>query len=166
MTEWNQGALARQNDYPGPGGLLFKTERGWVDAEGDRRPVFTDKAVAESAHPLAVIDPEDREAVARLYDLYASAPTDVGLRGREFLAHALREFANPKPPKPDEPQGLGAVVEDANGGRWIRIDEHMDCNDWVDLGAHSHKPADENETVRHFYRNIDAVKVLSPGVTE
>ena len=70
--------------------------------------------------PVVVIDPEDRDAVARLYDLYASAPSDVGLRGHEFLAHALREFANPKSPKPEEPTGLGAVVEAADGRRWCR----------------------------------------------
>lgn len=48
----------------------------------------------EQCRPLVVIDPEDREAVERLVNIYEGT-----MRG-DFVAemqHALREFANPKP---------------------------------------------------------------------
>jgi len=66
--------------------------------------------------------------------------------------------AQTKPPKPAEPTGLGAVVEDADGMRWVqaRAEEYP----WrpsvaVEIGAGPlYKPWDQ----------IDAVRVLSEGV--
>lgn len=69
--------------------------------------------------PLVVIDPESDADVARL----ENALEDQGCRVGTGVRAALREFANPTPPKPDEPQGLGAVVEDDGGGLWIRTAE-------------------------------------------
>ena len=120
-------------------------------------------------HPLVVIDPEDREQVERLLLGYA------GWKGSDKvddnyvydMQAALREFASPTPPRPEEPQGLGAVVEDEEGARWIKIDLHSNCNDWVDLGAHKWTPTNgERETIRHHYRDITAVRVLSEGVVQ
>jgi hypothetical protein len=67
------------------------------------------------------------------------------------MTDALREFADLKPPKPEEPTGLGAVVQDAGGRKWtnthrIRAWYHSDLGPYV-------------------YADIDAVRVLSEGVT-
>ena len=78
----------------------------------------------ESVRPLVVIDPEDREAVERFDGLLSrfiegkEVPDYEGTVGATQAA--LREFADPKPPRPDEPQGLGAVVEDADGDLFVR----------------------------------------------
>lgn len=75
----------------------------------------------------------------------------------EDLAAALREFANPTPPKPDEPTGLGAVVEDAEGRRWMRGSSTRGLKVWVN--------DDALDSEWRAYRDIAAVRVLSEGVT-
>jgi hypothetical protein len=72
---------------------------------------------------------------------------------RENIADQIE--AQTKPPKPDEPTGLGAVVEDAGGDLWLRT-EKADFP-W-------RRPAKlQNGRV---WRTIDAVRVLSEGWTE
>jgi hypothetical protein len=121
----------------------------------------------EHGKPVVVIDPEDPEAVDRLVGVLSKTYAKAGLQflsmGQMFheersgtFADALREFANPKSPKPEEPTGLGAVVEDARGGRFIR-DGFSNCDpNW--------RRASFSEWV--WYSDIDAVKVLSEGVPE
>lgn len=113
-----------------------------------------DVASGFDARPLVVIDPEDSEAVERLANLL------VEIQGqREHLAvwftdmaDALREFANPAPPKPDEPTGLGAVVEDEDGTPWVRCEN-------VDLEPHWYA-----RNKKRDYADIAVVRVLSEGV--
>ena len=77
--------------------------------------------------PLVVIDPEDREQVERLALAYVRVFTlgdpiehsTVRICANQ-MQQALREFADPKPPKPEEPLGLGAVVETPCGKRYVR----------------------------------------------
>ncbi len=59
-------------------------------------------------------------------------------------------------PKPEEPSGLGAVVKDRAGTRWVRrCTCHLDpARDWSPCG----------EDRLHRYDEIDAVEVLSKGV--
>lgn len=132
--------------------------------------------------PLVVIDPEDREQLERLEALilrlrcrcgrlwlqesplceWHKSRHDRAVESRtegsfEGLADALREFADPKPPKPEEPTGLGAVVEDETGRRWVRI--NTGDHPWVltpegPLGSNCEE-----------YEFIAAVRVLSEGVT-
>lgn len=112
------------------------------------------------AHPrhLALIDPEDREQVERLWAGWKAAGA-YRAKGRESEAvdsmqAALREFANPARPKPEEPQGDGAVVEDASGHRWVRIaGSAVDSPPWRHRG----------HTAR-LWDNISAVRILSEGV--
>lgn len=114
-----------------------------------------------AARALVVIDPEDHEAVERLAKVtWAQGGNDLdreppGSRCRiiDTWQAALREYANPTPPKPDEPLGLGAVVEDAEGARWTRVGGTK--NSWY--RAHGHWSA---------YDDITATRVLSEGVTE
>lgn len=103
------------------------------------------------ARPLVVIDPEDAEQVERLMDIYFA----IG-RWNEDPTHdlrdALREFAGPTPAKPEEPQGLGAVVLCGHhnryihlgDGKWQHISKHRGIAEWDDLAV---------------------VRVLSEGVT-
>ena len=61
-------------------------------------------------------------------------------------------------PKPEEPKGLGAVVKDRDGNRWVRVDPNPGDNL---LGAWESEFSPTNKT----YSAIDAVEVLSEGVT-
>ena len=58
-------------------------------------------------------------------------------------------------PKPEEPKGLGAVVLDRTGMRWVRFTTFADGCHWAADGSAT------NAT----YREIDVVEVLSEGVT-
>ena len=58
-------------------------------------------------------------------------------------------------PKPEEPKGLGAVVLDRTGMRWVRFTTFADGCHWAAAGSAT------NAT----YREIDVVEVLSEGVT-
>lgn len=114
------------------------------------------------ARRLVVIDPEDREQVERLLANYhgwrwARERSEASIGDMQT---SLREFANPTPPKPDEPTGLGAVVEDADGAKWVRARDE----------SYPWRPANEALTlstsgVYRPYVEIAAVRVLSEGVT-
>lgn len=164
--EWKPGDVAEYDNT-----RIFRTEDStgarWVDADGDERfgPAL------RTARPLVVIDPEDREQVERLaiaYTLrhnYAGKPwEDREQHNRDLvidsLADALREFANPKPPKPDEPRGLGAVVEDAEGLRWVRTG--VEPYPWASTGQ---TESGTCFTDARKFSDIDAVRVLSEGLT-
>lgn len=109
-------------------------------------------AQGHGAH-LVVIDAEDREQVERLFRILASL---THLADAERVQAALREFANPTPPKPPEPTGLGAVVEDAKGDLHVRTDSEY--APW--LGGRYVPSVGRYRA----WRDIDAVKVLSEGV--
>ena len=118
--------------------------------------------IVTSWRPLVVIDPEDRESVERLIRLWGQqfdswTPEPSGTNGDRMQA-ALREFANPTPPKPDEPTGLGAVVEDAEGKRWIRSADHG-RDPW-----HSNGSRQINGRTWHMWSDLNVVRVLSEGV--
>jgi hypothetical protein len=116
-------------------------------------------AYAESVRgPFVVIDPEDPKQVERLSEVIRDAEKECGQDFWEYdqtaLKLALCEFADPKPPKPDEPTGLGAVVEDAEGDLWVRCDAE-DHGSW--------RRANDDALWRD-YLSIDAVRVLSEGI--
>lgn len=109
------------------------------------------------------IDPEDYGQVRRLADALIAAICCTGddeadaARNRDLRAHvadALHAMLEPpKPPKPEEPLGLGAVVVDVNDNVWVNTSTVV-ANSWT-LAA----TAD-----RSSYADIDAVEVLSQGV--
>ena len=154
QREWKPGDVAMT-----PEGLTlfcYMTSRGgveWMTADCGNWIA----GITAILRPLVVIDPEDREQVERFTHLFlhhywsdadAQTHTDAGQA-------ALREFANPKPPKPEEPTGLGAVVEDADGELYVRhgssdLDDSVVWCNSVGVGR--------------SWDRVNAVKVLSAGV--
>jgi hypothetical protein len=141
--------------------VVVKDSKGWVAAENSAYFWADDYAFfSEGPRPLVVIDPEDRKQVERLRDLMdievirqngAPNPLHVspGMRGNALQA-ALRSLL--EPPKPLEPTGLGAVVEDADGADWHRTAEGR----WI--------AGDGLRCRAGGWGHIAAVKVLSDGV--
>jgi hypothetical protein len=129
----------------------------------DGRFVFNADNVVASAlmTPVVVIDPEDAEQVGRLagilHDFDAHLADDPHRESAwiSLTRDALRVFANPTPPKPVEPTGLGAVVEDAEGLLWVRAGTYHQGRgrDWHLLG----------DTDYECWADVNAVRVLSDG---
>lgn len=162
MSEnWKPGDVAMVTAQPFTG--MKRTERAWVGPGecwhfDDGAAIHVSRAdMIESARRLVVIDPEDREATDRLVHLLVQhgwkPPMTDGCRD------ALREFANPTPPKPEEPTGLGAVVEAVCGcnveAQTFVRNERVDPNDpWEALCGW------------HVWPDLQTVvRVLSEGVT-
>jgi hypothetical protein len=152
--EWQPGDVAVATFDHGGSGFVFRVvgaTTSWCDMAGVSVPAdqITD------ARPLVVIDPEDREQVERLSDALAEQ------RAAEAVAHsgvadALRSLT--RPPKPEEPTGLGAVVEDAEGLRWVRKGNSSHGEDWTrQIG---------DAWTGGSWDRIAAVRVLSEGVTQ
>lgn len=158
--EWEPGDVAMVTWPGGSSEVLFRHLRG-ADYDIEEWRSATDGCAyptPDQLRPLAVIDPEDGEQVERLLD---------SLRGMSFSAHAcgaficlraaLRELADPTPPKPEEPKGLGAVVEDVEGVRWVRVNQRTGTQEW--------RCCDYNGEFRN-YAAVDARRVLSEGIPE
>jgi hypothetical protein len=106
--------------------------------------------------PEAVVRYKDRDEVAALMRLYYrdinGMPVDADGGLVSDKQAALREFANPKPPNPEEPTGLGAVVEDAEGVDWHRTR----VGRWIAEDGLCSRGAG--------WGHIDVVRVLGEGV--
>lgn len=126
---WNRAILSVR-----PGGMVW--EFGVADS---RAPEYA------QSRPLVVLDPESPDDVDRLADALTEHCGEQA---------ALRSLL--LPPKPEEPQGLGAVVEDADGDLWIRTT--------TDPEEHCGKPWQCGPVHKHW-QIVTAVKVLSEGVT-
>ena len=85
-----------------------------------------------------------------------TATRETGLDSPAIIADQI-EAQLPKP-KPEEPKGLGAVVLDRDGNRWVRVDPNPGDNL---LGAWESEFSPTNKT----YSAIDVVEVLFEGVT-
>lgn len=150
MSEWKPGdvgtSTAGERFIVNTEGKCFwpGIEKGdWSGLSGEPEP---------ADRPVVVIDAEDAEQVERLRDILLES---VGLLGIEGIAAALREFACPTPPRPEEPTGLGAVVEDAEGRQWTRIARGV--SQWqIQTGA--------GQPFVRYGEIDDVVRVLSPGV--
>lgn len=125
----------------------------------------------EDAHrwkSVVVIDPEDHERVTELAaelikaTCRAGLPWEGSVRERAaVLRDTLREFAA-TPPKPEEPTGLGAVVVDAEGRRWIRVDWE---NPWCLANPVRRANGSPTHGSHVSYDRINAVRVLSEGAS-
>lgn len=110
--------------------VAFQTIYGWVveSAQGARD---TNQRV-DSARPLVVLDPEDFQQLRQVVQgMEVHRPGEVIDSTVRKLQAALRELANPTPPRIDEP-GVWGVVEAAcvhqdERIKWVR---HEDGNWW------------------------------------
>jgi hypothetical protein len=138
MTEFKPGDVALVDSWRGKGLLAFRCERvagepTWCVHDGTDTRGLHDHEVG-AARPVAVIDPESPADTERLYAALG------GRIGMATLAEALREFAAPTPPKPPEPLGLGAVVEDAEEHLHTRC--RNDSQPWCGLDGRFRPYAD------------------------
>jgi hypothetical protein len=155
--KWKPGDVALIPFGAGPKRAIRDEDGTWLVVGKANSKGYSD------ARPLVVIDPEDREQVERLDDIYQRA-LDLALPFHslaDVMQAAVREFANPTPPKPDEPMGLGAVVEDEAGTHWVRADRDVTVPNpqgrfFFGSGGRGWKR----------YDAIKATRVLSPGYTE
>lgn len=163
VREWKPGDVAMAPSFgvviADPSGLWRKVSDGkelstpW-DGRDDRIPFL-------HVRPLVVIDPKDREQVERLAALFrmerVKGDRDAIVGGStDAMQAALREFADLKP-RIEEPAGLGAVVEDAEGALWVRVDDPV--HSWV-----AARRSEGAYTRRTKWDQIDVVRVLSEGV--
>lgn len=151
--QWKPGDVALVN-----GRVCLKSGTKWEHGDERAFPYVAHDSTL-NIRPLVVIDPEDREQVERLTGalVYGGAGKNDDNHWREVQA-ALREFANPTPPKPDEPTGWLAAVEDGDGRRWYRDGAPNESHPWREL-------RDDGIHARYVWREIPAVRVLSEGVT-
>ena len=121
---------------------VFRCFGGWTseDSTPNGFDFHADEYVTD-VRPLVVLDPEGEGFHV------AEMAADLRKRGQAWLADQIE--AQTKPPKPAEPTGLGAVVEDASGKRFVRYD-----GDWPWLDG----------TANLQWQHINAVRVLSEGV--
>jgi hypothetical protein len=76
------------------------------------------------ARPLVVIDPENREQIERLADVFCHSPSSGWVDQMQAALRSLLE------PEPEEPAVWLAVVRDGNGDEWYRWADHEDVNPW------------------------------------
>jgi hypothetical protein len=125
--------------------MIRRTDGRWEHGDQTRFPIID--AVARP-RPVVVINPEDRAQVERLADEFCTVKSSGWV---DQMQAALRSLVTP--PKPEEPLGLGAVVEDAEGTPWVRCEN-------VDLEPHWYA-----RNKRRDYPEINVVRVLSDGWT-
>jgi hypothetical protein len=158
MTDFEAGDVAMVTIF-GQEHVAIRSCGGWTNASGhtDREPKLGN---VTDVRPLVVVDPEDREQVDRLRETVFAQGCFLNGPVSEWQA-ALREFANPTPPKPAEPFGLGAVAVDANNVTWVLAGRDL--------------PTSTPDNWRAFdgpivgdwkqWSRINAVRVLHEGVT-
>ena len=162
--EWKPGDVAMVASETRAWRVFRTTDREgnevWADATGPLLP--DDEWVPNrTIRPLVVIDTEDREQVERLVAAWEAvenvAPGPVPMTARQMrMQAALRSLI--APPKPPEPTGLGAVVEDAESMRWVRGSSMRGLKAWCnDYGMDSEWLS---------YADITAVRILSEGVDQ
>lgn len=156
--QWKPGDVAVLALHDGPK-VATRGIRGWWFGDGARIVEVLDTAPVD-ARPLVVIDPETRGAAIEI----AQAVGSVVARPGEDIRHiidavqaALRSLV--VDPKPPEPQGLGAVVEDGNGRRYVRLLPEYGTSDPSRVWSDEHSQ-------ELCYDDIAAVRVLSAGWSE
>jgi hypothetical protein len=168
--EWKPGDVVtatvggRENVRLVAGWSRYQPQLRWCEmsprwGDGDDDECWFMPSQVNDHRPLVVIDPDDREQVERLvraymhegeqrgHDVYETPDRIDGMQG------ALREFADPKPPKPDQPLGLGSVIEDNEGRLWVRSD--VDAPEW----------RCSTDPIWDEWAGVSAVCVLSEGWT-
>lgn len=155
VREWKPGDVAM---VPGVGRAVATYDGKWATQTLEVAPHVSLQGGFISARPLVVLDPEDREQVHRLADLLCAST--FGLNADDMvMAEVLREFANPTPLTPDEPTGLGAVVENQWGTRYV-------CDFVGRWYGPSNATGPDSDVYGYWdYSHTQAIRVLSEGVT-
>ncbi|NUO57255.1 MAG: hypothetical protein HOV78_11355 [Hamadaea sp.] len=153
-------AMVRYSDSDGPWVVgIATTPRGnWRTQE--HGSTFS---IAE-ARPLVVIDPDDREQVERLardlHDrIHKSGSFDVLSRMSQDVPRRVHAGRTPLPRHPAQARRAdrpGAVVEDADGYRWVFQGGPQPAEGQVWFSPNLNGTA--------LYREITAVRVVSEGV--
>ena len=162
MSDWKPGTVAKATVRGVPDVTVFRRDvsEGFCDWAHDSVAVgytCSHDPDVTNVRPLVVLDIDNLRAC----EAEAASPALAAKRLRatnSVVAHAIADQieAQTKPPKPAEPTGLGAVVEDDLGRRWVRIDDDPELNKpW--------RPADM-AAIRSHWQNVKAVRVLSEGV--
>lgn len=154
-----------------PGTVAVATVRGvsgvrvvrgdghWAVAADTDDYIMDYRGLVTDVRPLVVLDPEDREQVERFC---VALDRHSGFENRwHEVRSALIELT--RPPKPPEPTGLGAVVEDAEGVRWVRAgDSHggVLVDNWRRVTTQG------DDGWWQAWPRITAVRVLSEGVSD
>ncbi|HEY9395860.1 MAG TPA: hypothetical protein VIP58_17035 [Nocardioides sp.] len=133
----------------GPAFYVVEMDREdrWVFPDGTEEPASYPK----SARPLLVVDPKDEDGVQALYDAIRKRQ-DVMPLTLEQVTTAVHDLLAPPP---EEPKGLGAVVESFEGSVWVR-GHHNNRSPWVRTAFGEHRSWDEIPT---------PLTVLHPGYT-
>jgi hypothetical protein len=175
MTEFKPGDVVSVS-HPvyddGPYRAIVRARRAAGDAlevalDNGGFDILSDAVEQGDVRPLVVIDPEEIPAAKGslaptwLRNLAAELqrdPATVSTSLENVLTYlADRIDETNAPPRPDEPTGLGAVVEDENGDRFVRVVSGPSNAYW-----HCTTSAEGDER----WPDIAVSKVLSEGVTE
>jgi hypothetical protein len=157
--DYKPGTVAKATVRGVPNVRIVRGDGHWALA-ADTDDFITDRnapALIADVRPLVVLD------LNGTYGCWADQgdPSVIVKSLRETHSAPAQAIADQieaqtKPPKPAEPTGLGAVVEDDLGRRWVRIDDDPELNKpW--------RPADM-AAIRSHWQNVKAVRVLSEGV--
>lgn len=176
--DWKPGDVAMVTgpwvrDEPDEARPASRYSDGWQAIDG---AAFLFDSNVRSAHPLLIIDPagtmvgydpDDAMHYLPAWFRIAADKSDARDRaeGREPAGHGeiLRNLASQieaqiRPAKPDEPTGLGAVVEDADGNLFVRFRPDGGPAKWA---LATTQPVE----IAHVWSAIDVARVLSEGVT-
>ena len=151
--QYEPGTVAVATVRGVPNVRVMRTDTAWVSQDCYHYKT----ADLADVRPLVVLDPEDHKQVAQLLNKLQDMSYSAHACGAfSCLAEALRSLA--RPPKPPEPTGDGAVVEDRMGHRWVRIagpEPDRESKPWRHRG----------HTAR-TWEHVNAVRVLSEGVRD
>lgn len=156
VSAWAPGSVAVATVRGVPDVRVFKLAGGdWAHAsvtfaDDDLAGIFNDISgddLVTDVRPLVVLDLDGWDVGQLIEALSAPICATIGSR---FVADQIE--AQTRPPKPPEPQGLGAVVEDSDGQLWVRAGDDGGPNPWCE--GIDWEPWDR----------IRAVRVLSEGV--
>jgi len=166
MTEnWKPGDIAIAG---GPSEFVVFCYDADSDGRGHLRWMYGDGSNAavgdrhmRNCRPLITIDSAKLEGGTLLPQWIRYAALDMErdstgpvIRDLRTIADAIEAtFAEPTPPKPEEPNGLGAVVEAINDNHFVRVGSAG----WVHVDDCAGEPCD--------WRDIAVIRVLSEGVT-